>query len=874
MSLPNGSTLGPYQIVSQLGAGGMGEVYKAIDTRLDRSVAVKVLPPTTSEDSQARARFEREAKLVSHLSHPNICALFDIGNSNGTNYIVMELIEGETLASRLTRGPLPLRDLLPYAIQITDALDCAHRSGVIHRDLKPGNIMLTKGGAKLLDFGLARAIAPVALHDDPTQVAPLTSAGVVMGTLPYMPPEQLHGGETDARTDIFAFGAVLYEMITGRRAFDANSSASLVAQILEHDPPAPSSLQPITPAALEQVVMSCLSKRPDGRFQCAGDLARELRRIEAGSSGDPGAARTSSPLQSRRMLYGLLAAGGILAIAAAAAGFLAGSRAPDPVPAASFTQLTFDSGEEIQPTISPDGKMFAYVKQVDGQRDIFLQRVGGSSAINLTAGSELRDDEPAFSPDGNLIAFRSERDGGGIFVMGATGESVRRLTETGFNPAWSPDGSQLVYSTERAVTPRTIYGGGELWTVELSSGASKRLFEGPALQPSWSPGGRRIAFWASRSGGQRDIFVIEATGRAASLVNVTSDAHLDWNPVWAPDGGSLYFSSERNGTVNLWRVAIDRTGNAIGRVEPLNVASPDASSISLSRDGTQILYSSTSNFGRLERIRFDSTTETLEPEEIVFAGSLPIRNAAASPDGSLIAFSTSGYQEDVYVMAADGTDVRQLTSDAPRDRGISWWPDGSRIVFYSNRAGTWQGWTIRPDGSALQQLTEAQANWPRISRDGTRVAFVGDTQSYVAELTTLPVKKGKPLPQVQGTSFSAASWSPDGTKLAGSRWGTGGIYVYSLADDQARRLSSSGWISAFIDDQRLLFVESDGRVRIANVETLEARDIGRVPTSDATEGLALDTISISTDADTLLLYRTRADSDIWQMTLPSPPTSH
>ncbi|MBW3565537.1 MAG: serine/threonine-protein kinase [Acidobacteria bacterium] len=780
MTLPNGSNLGPYQIVSRLGAGGMGEVYRALDTRLDRSVAVKVLPSDTSGDEKANARFQREAKLISQLSHPNICALYDIGRSNETTYIVMELIDGETLGSRLQRGPLPLREIFPCAIQIADALDRAHRTGVIHRDLKPGNVMLTRGGAKLLDFGLARAINPVVAEDDPTQAAPLTSAGMVVGTLPYMAPEQLHGRETDERSDIFAFGALLYEMITGRRAFHASSSASLVAQILEHEPPAPSSLQPITPAALERVVMTCLEKDPERRFQCAGDLARELRRIETGTAIELETATTIGPLKSRPMLYGLIAAGVVVALAAAVAGFLAGRQGTDPAPRATFTQLTFGSGEELHPTISPDGRMFAYVKRADGQRDIFLQRTGGSSAINLTEGNQLDDEAPAFSPDGNLIAFRSDRDGGGIFVMGATGESVRRLTESGFNPAWSPDGSRIVYSTERTGTPRTVYGGGELWTVELGSGRSERLFEGPALQPSWSPDGRRIAFWAGRSGGHRDIFLIDATGEPESLVNVTADAHLDWNPVWSPDGTTLYFSSERNGTMNLWRVAIDQTsGKPAGAVEPLNAASPDASSISISGDGTRILYRSTSHYGTLERIRFDATTETVEGDGVVFDGSLPIRNAAASPDGSWIAFSTSGIQEDVYVMAADGTDVRQLTSDASRDRGISWWPDGSRIVFYSNRTGTWQGWTIRPDGSGLEQLTEMAANWPRISRDGTRVTFVGENQGIVAELATLPVSEGRPLPRVEGSSFAPATWSPDGTKVAGAPWGSVGTYIYS-----------------------------------------------------------------------------------------------
>src|SRR5712672_238347 len=289
MPILPGRRLGPYEILSSIGAGGMGEVYRARDTRLNRTVAIKVLPPHLADRSELRERFEREARTIASLNHPHICTLHDNGQQDGVDYLVMEYLEGETLAHRLLKGPLPLEQVLRYAIEIADALDKAHRKGVTHRDLKPGNIMLTKTGTKLLDFGLAKlkqqvAPANVQLSQLPTANDPLTAQGTIIGTLQYMAPEQLEGKEADARTDIFAFGAVVYEMATGKRAFEGKSQASLIAAILEREPPAMSSLQPMTPPALDRVVRKCLAKEPEKRWQAASDVCDELKWIAEGGS--------------------------------------------------------------------------------------------------------------------------------------------------------------------------------------------------------------------------------------------------------------------------------------------------------------------------------------------------------------------------------------------------------------------------------------------------------------------------------------------------------------------------------------------------------------------------------------------------------------
>ena len=320
MALASGTRLGPYEVIAPVGAGGMGEVYKARDTRLDRLVAIKVLSPDVADNPLRRDRFDREARIISSLNHPHICTLYDVGRQDGVAFLVMEHLEGETLADRLTRGALPFDDALKIAIEIADALSTAHRHGIVHRDLKPGNVMLTKGGAKLLDFGLAKAGQPVvagaAVSMLPTTPPNLTAQGTILGTFQYMAPEQLEGQETDARTDIFAFGAVVYEMLTGKRAFTGKSHASLISAIMSSDPPPVTACQPLAPAALDHVVQTCLAKDPDARWQSVSDVMRELRWI-AESHVTPVA--SASPVERRPRLT--------LVVTAVLAGLLAGSAA-------------------------------------------------------------------------------------------------------------------------------------------------------------------------------------------------------------------------------------------------------------------------------------------------------------------------------------------------------------------------------------------------------------------------------------------------------------------------------------------------------------------------------------------------------------------
>src|SRR3990170_7853146 len=378
MALTPGTRLGPHEILSMIGAGGMGEVYKARDTRLERIVAIKVLPAHLADKPDLRERFEREARTIANLNHPHICVLHDIGQQDGIDFLVMEYLEGETLATRLLKGPLPLEQVLQYAIEIADALDKAHRKGVTHRDLKPGNLMLTKSGSKLLDFGLAKlkqeAAPGVPLSQLPTLRENPTVQGTILGTLQYMSPEQLEGkvDEIDGRTDIFAFGAVVYEMATGKKAFEGKSTASLFAKILEHDPPPISSLQPMIPPALDRIVKVCLAKEPDERWQSASDLCRELKWIAEGGSQVGLPAPLVAPRKSRERLAWSVAAMAIVIAALTIVGFAYFGRAPqDAAPVRFFIsppetwnlpRVSGTTGGGLVPlTVSPDGQQVAFV---------------------------------------------------------------------------------------------------------------------------------------------------------------------------------------------------------------------------------------------------------------------------------------------------------------------------------------------------------------------------------------------------------------------------------------------------------------------------------------------------------------------------------
>jgi Tol biopolymer transport system component len=862
----------------------MGEVYRAHDTRLDRAVAIKVLPERLSENADSLARFEREARAVAALSHPNILSIFDFGAEGGRAYAAMELLEGQTLRERLAEGPVAPRKAAEIGAQIAHGLAAAHEKGIVHRDLKPENVFLTRDGrAKILDFGLARTEAAGGsasqLAAAPTVLPAATDPGTVLGTAAYMSPEQVRGEVADARSDLFSFGAVFYELLSGQRAFQRETAAETMTAILREEPVPVETRVANLPPVLERVVRHCLEKNPQERFQSARDLAFALD-VAAGGASTSGAVAVAGRGRGGRrgaMVAGLLAAAGI------ALGFLAGRLAPGAGTGAevtapvSFTRVTETPGVETEPSLSPDGKSVVYSSDAKGKLSLCLLRIGSRIPVVLTADSPADDRQPAFSPDGERIAFRSEREGGGIFLMSSTGESVRRLTDFGYFPSWSPDGRELVVSIADFQFPDNLPGEVTgLWVIDVDSGARRAvLLNGSALQPAWSPHGKRIAYWGIRhSSGQRDLWTVAADGsEVKGGKEVTRDPPLDWSPAWAPDGRSLYFSSNRGGTMNLWRVPIDEdTGQVRGAPTPVTTPSVWSGRISFSRDGRRFAYASLDWRTNLMRVPFDPQTETVTGMPFpLLKGAMQIRDFQFSPDGQWVAFSQASAREDLLVSRVDGTEYRRLTDEPFRERAPTWSPDGQRLVFYSDRSGTYQVWTINVDGSRLERVVDLPETliYAAYSPDGRQISAVSLAASWLLidlQHGTKPTVRRIPSP-APGTSFWPFNWSPDGKRVAGDLrhedGSIGGLALYDFASAKYTYLPSAQGDSYFkyalwLNDGIRLLVRGVDGVSIVNTQTGSSRLL--IPVRGYFIGM---TVGISRDNRSITYNETGTEGDIW-----------
>ena len=892
MSLTPGTRLGPYEIAAPIGAGGMGEVFRARDTRLSRDVAVKVLPPRFAADAEALARFEREAKAVAALSHPNILSIFDFGSADGVAYAVTELLDGEPLRERLKTGALSSRKATECAIQVAHGLAAAHDKGVVHRDLKPENLFITRDGrVKILDFGLARqdAAGPAGSDSGSPTEAHHTEPGVVLGTVGYMSPEQVRGKTVDHRSDIFSLGAVLYEMVTGTPAFKRDTAAETMTAILRDDPldepERTSSRSGQLAPGLERTLRHCLEKSPEERFQSARDLAFDLESLTGSSrsGGQAPASRLAVPVR----LPLPLAAGAALVLlglgyAAARIG-QTGPAAAQPL-AATYTQLTFQAGALSHASVSPEGQSFVFVRRDGGDLDIQRQRVGGANATNLTADSPEDDTEPAFSPDGSQIAFRSEREGGGLFLMGATGESVRRLTDEGHNPAWSPDGREVVYSTADLQTfwPYGRSGHGFLTAVSVATGEKRRLTkEGQdAAQPSWSPHGHRVAFWGLRSGGQRDLWTVPSSGEGTP-VSLTEDADLDWNPVWSPDGRYLYFASDRGGTLGVWRLPVDESsGHASGPPQPLAVPFPTAGYLSFTRDGRHLVLAGAFGTDTIERLAFDPARALAVGEpSTVFASSLRLFYVGASADGHRIAFTSGGRREELYTLSADGSGLRQLTNDAFKDRGPIFLPDGKRLLLYSTRSGRDEAWSVNLDGSGATQLTRSEGvdevvN-PVLSPDGRQFVILltqGGGSGIAALDPTKPTKIERLAAYEGGGNLDYADWSSDGARLAGVLKQPSGqrkLAIYTLASRSYRVydvecLQPIVWIE---HDRSILYLRSGSLYALDPASGREHEVLTPARLGRGAGSSPIYRYGLSADGKSLFVIVWRDQADIWQVSL-------
>lgn len=875
--LAPGSRFGPLEIIAPLGAGGMGLVYRAHDGRLGRAVALKLLPQSVSADPDRIGRFDREARTLAALNHPNIAQIYGVEESGGVRGLVMELVEGEDLSQRIARGPIPVDEALAIARQVAEALEAAHEQGIIHRDLKPANVRVRGDGVvKVLDFGLAKIFDPAAQSNggEATLTSPATVPGVILGTAAYMAPEQARGRAVDRRADIWAFGVVVYEMLTGTRLFAGVSVAETIAQVVSQDPDM-SRLPAAVPTRVVTLLQRCLVRESRQRLRDVGEA-----RIALESGGDdtlaPGPERRRSPSVV------IVVLGLVVAVAGTAAGWLVGrtTGAPDPG-FATFAQLTNQTGEETTPTISPDGNSIAYAARTKGTWDIFVQRVGGSNAIPVAADAERDESGPAFSPDGLAIAFHESDRDGGIFIAGATGESERRFTDFGFDPSWSPDGQQIVFATEEALDPYTRHSVSTLWIVAASGdSAPRKVSDGDAIQPAWSPSGRRIAYWR-QAGGQRDVFTMAADGTDARPI--ASDAPLDWSATWSPDGRYLYFASDRGGSMNVWRVAIDEdTGHTRGEPEPVTkgvYASADRPS--LSKDGSRLVFRSEIRTINPVAVPLDPAAERVGSIRTLVRANDVLTPTGISPDGEwLLLSSQSGRRDDIFICRSDGSQLRRITDDVHRDRWPRWSPTGREILFYSNREGRFQIYGIKVDGSGLRRISDepdVNIHFPTISPDGDRV--VASTQTGPDAWIADPSRPWHPnnARRLEGLGTAdewliPVHWSPDGRRLAGpimSRAGTikaVGIYEFdSPTSGQIvvrNAIGDSYQIAWLPDGRRLVVIDRAHRIHIVDSTTGKHRTVmegtawrfwGNVP-------------PISPDGRTIYLGALESQSDVWMVT--------
>jgi len=774
-----GARLGPYEIEALVGEGGMGAVYRARDTRLDRTVAIKVLPPEWAGSPEMQQRFDREAQAIASLNHPNICALHD----RGPDYLVMEYLEGETLAERLTRGPLPVSEALNVAIAIADALDRAHGQGVVHRDLKPGNIMLSPAGPKLLDFGLAKYVAPLGAPDGTaasprptrsTPVTPLTKAGAIVGTLQYMAPEQLDGLEADRRTDIFALGVVLHEMVTGRRAFEGKSQVLLISAIATADPPPISRIQPATPPALDHVVKVCLAKDPDERWQSARDLLAELRWIagggaDAGLAGEVGAASRGTSRWTRFALAGavvLLAATSVPAV-----GYFRGEPEPDRIELRmSANPLNYSGVPTIQGffAVSPDGRQIVMRARAEAG-SLYSLHVGTLDFLTprpLSGTDEAV--QPFWSPNGREIAFVTA---GKLKKIEAAGGPPRPICDAADfkGGTWNADGT-IVFGSETGLFRVPAEGGQPVPVTTVGPGEAGHYW------PRFLPDGRRFLYlsWSTEASAQALV--------AGSLDDKTTSRIMpvESNVAYTAPGFLVFRRETSLYAQRFDPVTLKVSGDATRLADAVNrYGATGRAAFDLSPNGVLAFYrdlTDTTSMG------MGSLAETREwqlawvnrtGQEPAIVGKFGVlRGAEVSPDGTRVAVhrhETKG--GDVSVIEPNGTETR-ITFDATQDNSNPVWsPNGQRLVYASLRNGKWGLYQAASDGSGKEELL-VESDLPKVplswSPDGLRLVYWVRDPKTAGDLWVLPFDGDKKAVAFLATNADErhGQISPDGKWIA------------------------------------------------------------------------------------------------------------
>jgi serine/threonine protein kinase/Tol biopolymer transport system component len=773
-----GHELSHFHILEKLGEGGMGAVYKARDTRLDRNVALKILPPGKVADPERQRRFSQEAKAASALSHPGIVTIYDINTAGSVYFIAMEYVDGKTLDRLIGRKGLPLQTALGYAVQIADALARAHGAGIVHRDLKPKNIMVTGDGVvKILDFGLAKLVEPASSGDAATLTAghtemPITEAGKIVGTFAYMSPEQAQGKPVDARSDIFSFGSVLFEMLTGRSAFAGETVVATLAAVLNQEPPSLSTTTGPLPTDLERVVTRCLRKDPRRRWQTMADLKVALQDLkEESDSGKLSAAATLAPVRARRRWPLSVAALALAAAAAVLTWWLLRKPAGEPV--FETERLTFESGFAGIAAISPDGKLLAYSSDRDGRFNLYAQRIGGQQSIRLT-NQEAADWLPDFSPDGSKIVFCSERDGGGIYLMDALGGPAQKIADHGSFPRYSPDGSTIAYID----TPALVHKG-KFYLVSVKGGSPKpfqpAFYAAPVgavhSPPVWSPDGQSILFDGLREGDpkSRGWWIAPVSGgepARATAPAMLRGALMRYTFAWR--GKYVYYSEGTSpGGMGIFRVPLaGPPWELAGAPERITSSLGTQSASSISADARLVFTSTTAgvNVWSLP-LKANQGTTSGERRQLTTESNIKIALGGAA-DGSKLAYMAATTMDRPFeirvrenrsgredVITASGSYIDLL----PRLSA-----DGAQLAWCDQVEGKMVCFLSEPRSGSSRQLCESCTVFDFFPNRSDTLVLQGN------ELVRLNAANGRraALLDLTGLVFSDAAISPDGHWLA------------------------------------------------------------------------------------------------------------
>jgi eukaryotic-like serine/threonine-protein kinase len=855
-----GRTISHYEIIEKLGEGGMGVVYKARDTHLDRFVAIKVLPPEKVADAERKRRFMQEAKSASALNHPNIITIHDIASDNGLDFIAMEYVSGKALNQVITRKGLPLAEVLKYAVQIADALATAHAAGIIHRDLKPANVMVSgaperSGFIKVLDFGLAKLSDKTDSSDREFTESmnqgetPASGEGSIVGTVSYMSPEQAEGKKVDARSDIFSFGSLLYEMVTGRRAFQGDSRLSTMSAVLREEPKPASQIVEGLPRELERIIARCLRKRPERRFQTMADLKVALEELqEESDSGTLGVA----PDQQRPRRQ-LVWAGALLAAFTLGLATLWFMRSPGKTPEAALNPvpLTTYPGFQFRPSFSPDGNQvaFAWNGEKRDNYDIYVKMIGTNGPPLRLTTDAAQDRYPAWSPDGRFIAFLRSLPSGkrAVTVIPAIGGLERKITEifSESRPTWSPDGNWLAISEKDSETEPFA-----LSLLSIDSGEKRRLTSPPKhsygdFDPAFSSDGRSMAFGRGISAdpsGQSDLYLLTVSdgwkpaGEPRQITFGNQDAQY---PAWTGDGREIVYSAGSLVPRGLWRISV--YGHAAGRDEPQRLPSvgSDASEPSISPSGHRLAYVHLFSHNSIWRVAAPGVERNRlraanQPAPLI-SSTRDDESPQFSPDGKKIAFaSTRSGSLEIWVCDADGSNAVQLTSFAGPDVSTPRWsPDGGRIAFDSNAPGEWDIYVVGANGGKPQRMTTDPANDgnPSWSHDSQWIYF-DSARAGEQQVWKMPANGGDAVQVTKDGGFAPLE-SPDGKFLyytkalfSTSLWripkegGKGSKVLEGLSQYQALAIVDSGLY--FVPDRN---TPGDSSIQFLSFATHNIRDI-------------------------------------------------